>query len=63
MMCVYESIDVLKLALVTELLLRPSGNGSVNFALWCILGLCYTKDINFIFFPSNFQFFYFHIDE
>ena len=32
--------------------------------LWCILGLRYTKDTNFIFFPlSNFQFFYFNIDE
>ena len=32
--------------------------------LWCILGLRYTKDRNFIFFfLSNFHFFYFNIDE
>ena len=35
----------------------------VGILLSSILGLHYTKDINFIFFPSNFQFFYFHIDE
>ena len=35
----------------------------VEVLLSSILGLHYAKDINFIFFPSNFQFFYFHIDE
>ena len=35
----------------------------VGILLFSILGLHYEKDINFIFFPSNFQFFYFHIDE
>ena len=31
--------------------------------LWCIVSLRFTNDINSIFFPSNFQFFYFQIDE
>ena len=31
--------------------------------LWCVLGLYWTKDTDFILFSSNFQFFYFHIDE
>ena len=31
--------------------------------LSCILGLRHRKNTNFLFFPSNFQFFYFHIDE
>ena len=31
--------------------------------LSCVLGLHWTKDTDFIFFSSNFQFFYFHIDE
>ena len=31
----------------------------VGILLSSILGLHYEKDINFIFFPSNFQFFYF----
>ena len=35
----------------------------VGVLLTTILGLQYAKDINFIFFQSNFQFFYFHIDE
>ena len=35
----------------------------VGVFLSSISGLIYTKDTNFIFFPSNFQFFYFHIDE
>ena len=35
----------------------------VGILLSSILGLHYEKDINFIFFLSNFQFFYFHIDE
>ena len=35
----------------------------VGVLLSSILGLHYAKDINFIFFPSNFQLFYFHIDE
>ena len=35
----------------------------VAILLSSILGLHYTKDINFIFSSSNFQFFYFHIDE
>ena len=35
----------------------------VGVFLSSILGLHYAKDINFIFFPSNFQFLFFHIDE
>ena len=35
----------------------------VSILLWCILGLRFTKDIYFIFFPLKFQFFYFQIDE
>ena len=31
--------------------------------LWCILGSRFRNDINFIFFPLKFQFFYFQIDE
>ena len=31
--------------------------------LWCIVCLRFTNDINSIFFPSNFQFFHFQIDE
>ena len=41
--------------------------GQVVTGAWillsCVLGLHWTKDTDFIFFSSNFQFFYFHIDE
>ena len=42
---------------VKEIALEANGNGSVNFV---IVHFNCTKDINFIFFSSNFQFFYFH---
>ena len=35
----------------------------MSILLWCILGLRFTNDIYFIFFPPKFQFFYLQIDE
>ena len=35
----------------------------VSILLWCILGLRFTNDIYFIFFPLKFHFFYLQIDE
>ena len=56
MMCVYESIDALKLALsVKELLWRPSGNGCVNFVILHFAFALYERYKFYIFPPQIFS--------
>ena len=51
-MCVYESIDAFKLAWVKELLLRWSGNGSVNFIMVHCMFAFYKRYKFYIFSPQ-----------
>ena len=51
MMSVYESIDVLKLALDYRIVLEGQWKRGREFCVWRILGLRYRKEKYFIFFP------------